>query len=455
MRDLNDRLRRFKEVLQRYPNISANDYDKLVYEGKPGRRALEDSSGKRWSELLVWADVVRDKPDLGSSSEIIDEEGIKEEYSDDRGFVQVTSRVIKTLDEALEDAKVDLGRWVVDHWVRNSWGTSMKVHDDVTDRETGMVLKKEKVRVVTNYQVKVWLKPKIEEPLEKVIKGLIRDIPKLEIPKFFISKPKKSGYALEMDLFDAHIGKLAWGRETMQGDQDTKIAARKFEAAGEKLLNYSSSFPIEKIFFIIGQDYLHVENYLSQTPIGRNVLDADGRLPKIYLEAKKALLKVLYLCRQVAPVECLWVPGNHDMHVSFYLSDVVKEHFMHDKHMTVDNDANWNKARLWGNLLVGYTHDASTRTVNIVNMLPQFWPDLWGKSKFREWHTGHKHKKDELKYKPTQTVGGVVIRQIPALSTIDAWHYQHNFVDAVPGGESFIWSKENGICAHFTAYVKY
>ena len=109
------------------------------------------------------------------------------------------------------------------------------------------------------------------------------------------------------------------------------------------------------------------------------------------------------------------------MHVSFYLSEIVKEHFRNDKFLTVDNTPPWRKARLWGSLLVGYTHDASTRTVNIVNMLPQFWPELWAKSKFREWHTGHKHKKDELKFKPTQTIGGVIIRQIPALSTIDAW----------------------------------
>jgi hypothetical protein len=161
------------------------------------------------------------------------------------------------------------------------------------------------------------------------------------------------------------------------------------------------------------------------------------------------------MCREVAPVEVIWIPGNHDFHASFYLSEVVKEHFRRDPHVTVDNTAEHRKARLWGKLLVGFAHDGSRRQVNFVNMLPQFFPELWGKSLYREWHVGHKHKKDEVKYAPTQTMGGTIIRQIPTLSTIDFWHYDNIFVDAVPAGESFIWDENNGIVAHYTANVNY
>ena len=72
------------------------------------------------------------------------------------------------------------------------------------------------------------------------------------------------------------------------------------------------------------------------------------------------------------------------------------EHFRNDDRVIVDNTPPWRKARLWGNLLIGWTHDANVRQTNVVNMLPQFFPELWGKSKFREWHTGHKHTKKEF-----------------------------------------------------------
>lgn len=51
-------------------------------------------------------------------------------------------------------------------------------------------------------------------------------------------------------------------------------------------------------------------------------------------------------------------------------------------------------------------------------------------------------------------MGGVVMRQLTALSPIDFWHYEHMFTDAVPGGEAFMLSKENGVVANFVAWSK-
>jgi len=256
-----------------------------------------------------------------------------------------------------------------------------------------------------------------------------------------------------MALYDAHFGKLAWGMETQQGSYDMEIAAHTFIAAARKCLDFASPYKISKIFFPFGQDFMHIENYQGTTAIGKHVLDVDTRLPNVIMKSMEAMINVVKLCRDIAPVEVLWVPGNHDMHSSFYLSEILKQRFREDDRVTVDNTPPWRKARLWGNLLVGFTHDANIRQANVVNMLPQFFPELWGKSKYREWHTGHKHTKKEWKYMPTTSAGGTIIRQIPTLSPIDAWHYQEGFVDAVPGGESFLWSKENGVVAHWTAYI--
>ena len=88
-------------------------------------------------------------------------------------------------------------------------------------------------------------------------------------------------------------------------------------------------------------------------------------------------------------------------------------------------------------------------------MLPQLWPEEWAKSKFREWHIGHKHTKAMTKFYPIVTEGGVIIRQIPSLATIDKWHSDHAFTDGVPASESFLWDKEWGIVQNNTANVLY
>lgn len=431
------KFQRFREIIHDNPDISAGGYDSLQVPNKPDRSALQKRYGTRWLGLLSMA-----KGGKGSSTI---EDSIEKKFSDKSGYIQVTSFTIHTLEQALAVAEINLEEWEVDRFTINSWQVTMKVKGKGVDAAEEPVSR-------TNYQVKVWLKPKVPSLLEESVRELIKEIPKFKPPKVKRKIPK-TPFALEMALYDAHIGKLAWGEETEQGDYDLEISADLYVKAAEENLNLSAGFNFSKVIFILGQDFLHAENYLHQTPLGGNILDVDSRLPKIYAKAKASVLKAIRLCREIAPVEVIWVPGNHDMHASFYMSDVVKEHFRNDKMVEVDNKPPWRKARLWGNLLVGYTHDANIRMTNVVNMLPQFWPELWGRSKYREWHTGHKHKKTEWKFMPLLTVGGVVIRQIPTLSTIDAWHYQHGFVDAVPGGESFIWTKDNGICAHYTAYV--
>lgn len=370
-------------------------------------------------------------------------DSITREFNQDSAFISTKSLNVKTLDEALKVAEVDMTTWEVERYVINSWEVTMGVHatNDIP-------------ATYTNWQVKVWLKPKtVVNMMVDVVRELIKEIPKLKVPNI-VSPVVSSRFALEVAPYDIHFGKLAWGRETQQGDYDIEIAAEWFLKSIKGSIDFSAPFKIEKIFYILGQDLMHVENIWGVTPVGQNRLDMDTRLPKIYLKAKESTIQALYMLRKVAPVEVLWVPGNHDIHASYFLSEVIKEHFGNDKHVMVDNTPPWRKARLWGNLLVGFAHDASGRLGTVtVNQLAQFWPELWGLSKYRELHTGHKHKKQETKFMPVHTEGGVLVRQIPTLSTIDAWHYQEGFTDAVPAGESFLWSKDNGINAHYTVNV--
>jgi hypothetical protein len=143
------------------------------------------------------------------------------------------------------------------------------------------------------------------------------------------------------------------------------------------------------------------------------------------------------------------------MHASMFLCCALEQHFRNDEHVTVDVSEEYRKARLWGNLLIGWTHELPVgRATNWANELAHAFPKLWGQSEYREWHHGHKHKKSQIKISPVSSMGGVTMRQLTALSPIDFWHYEHMFVDAVPGGESFILSKDHGVVANYVAWSK-
>jgi len=300
------------------------------------------------------------------------------------------------------------------------------------------------------------LKPKVPEPFEIALERLLDKLPSISPKKLPIPKYLKSDYAVEICPFDMHYGKLACHIETHQGNMDIHICDKIFIDAIARNLNHAKHYPISKIYYILGNDLMHVENIWAQTPLGKNRLDTDDRLSKVIEHCEVATVKAIMMCREIAPVEVIWIPGNHDPHASYWMSRVIASYFKDDEHIVVDNSPAPQKARAWGNLLVGWAHNSSGRVAApLVNLLAQYFPKEWGESKYREWHTGHKHKKNETKFMPVDTVGGVLVRQIPAMSTVDYWHTENVFTDAVPACESFLWHKNDGVEGHFTANVEY
>lgn len=362
---------------------------------------------------------------------------------------------ITGVDAAVAWAKVDTEKWEVVKQRISTSQVTMKLRVESGRDEDGKPVIVHKPETFTNWHVRVWLKPKTTTDALEALKLFIKEVPKCKTP-IASRKFPKGDYALEIALYDAHIGKFAWEQETDAPNYDTKIACYNFVDAAKRLIAQTNGIPISKIFFPIGNDFMHVENLAGTTYMGKHALDHDSRMPHIYSKAKAAFLEAVYMCREIAPVEILYIPGNHDIHVSFIMCDAIAEHFRNCEWVTVDAGPSWRKVRTWGDLMVGFAHDAAGRKAKVtVNSLPQFWPEEWGKSKWREWHVGHKHKKHEEKFIPTQTVGSVIVRQIATLSPIDAWHYQNLFVDAVPAGEAFIWEKRDGVVSHLNANIHF
>jgi hypothetical protein len=191
----------------------------------------------------------------------------------------------------------------------------------------------------------------------------------------------------------------------------------------------------------------------SHTTQGEHTLDVDGRITKIHKIVFTNVRDAIYKASMLAPVEGIWIPGNHDFLASYMLAFALKEHFRDNKRVTIDISENPRKARLWGNLLVGWTHRIVGKPTVWSNELAQAFPEMWGKSVFREWHHGDQHKKQDVKLVPTFTSGGVLCRQLTALSPVDKWHFENVYTDAIPGGEAFLWSKDYGIFANFISWT--
>jgi hypothetical protein len=378
-----------------------------------------------------------------SKSEKAVSDTIQKVLDNDNLHLVINSLTISTIEEALLVADVDLGMWAIKGSRVNSW----QVH--VRDADDQIVAK-------TNYQVSIDLIPRIKKPvdiaLSNMIDRLLKSNTKAKAAPRAIKKSDDS-HMLEIALYDAHFGKLAWAKETRQEDYDTKIAESIYVNACEEIISHATSHKIDKIVFPIGQDFFHINNPEGMTPQGKHQLDMDTRMPKIFEAGMMAVFKAVEMCLEVAPTELIWVPGNHDPETSYFLMRVIKAFYegRGEKFLSVDLSPTHRKAIVYGNSFLAFAHGQSEKINKLPNLMMVEWPEQMARARFKEWHIGHIHKKDEEKYFPVQTVAGVLIRRIPALSAIDAWHYKFGFVDAVRAAEGFLWSKDRGVVNHITS----
>jgi hypothetical protein len=145
--------------------------------------------------------------------------------------------------------------------------------------------------------------------------------------------------------------------------------------------------------------------------------------------------------REIAPVEVLVVPGNHDETRTLFLGDAVQCWYRNDKHVEVRNEPKQRKYVRHGNTLLGFTHGDDEKHGDLESIMIRECAEFFGECTWREWHLGHYHKRKITKYVAGDTHGGTMVRIIPSLSATDKWHYDNGYVKGPKGAEAFVWSK--------------
>lgn len=399
----------------------------------------EQELGEDLDEFKIEADI---KPGQKSSTTVFGKTLDNEPNTED--IIQL----------AISKAGINPENWEVTRAQPAFWHTTMKVRIPDKRNDKGYL---HKVLRVTNWSVRITLIPTRTPFVLNAIRELVDTIEPIPQIKYLTIPDGK--YAGALAPVDIHFGKFAWNNETMSGNMDLKIAKKVFIESCMKNLEDMSRFPLHKIYFIVGHDLMHFENYAAETPKGRHHLDVDGRLPKAIKTAKESFIYIVDQILGIAPVEIIRVPGNHDMHASYWLVELMRERYRDNKHVTVDNGVfseSPYKLIKWGNLIVGMMHNAAGgRMPRAINAVPQFWREDWGKSRYSELWTGHLHKKQDTKTFPVNSVGSTLIRQLSALCTNDFWHFDELWVDAVPACESFVLDKADGVVANFKRNIDY
>jgi hypothetical protein len=362
------------------------------------------------------------------------------ETDGDEATVLSVDSDVRTVEDALAKAEIDTDTWMVDRSTVNSWEVAS------TDKDGN-------VTVCPLWQVKVWLKRASPLPIEKIIADLIGDA-KSQAPRFGgvrRKKPTKRGYLVEISVPDLHVGKLCWADETGE-NYNTKAAVDVYGMAIAHFLERIGELRVSSILLPVGNDLLHVDNMVGTTTAGTKQ-DVDGRWQKQFRVARQMLTDSIEQMAEIAPVDVVRVPGNHDTENSFYLCEVLDAWFHNHKNVSVENVPGTRAYRRFGNTLIGFTHGHRIRHDRLVQVMIEERPEDYGQARHREFHLGHFHKKREVQYVAGDTHGGMVVRVLPSLSGTDAWHHAEGWVKGPKAAKAFVYDYEDGPVEEYTFHA--
>ena len=308
---------------------------------------------------------------------------------------------------------------------RNDWDVTMKM------TEGGHQWKEKE----TNHQYKIEVSVK---PIQTVLSTdyVKRIFEELKSPEIKLIKYKPGNVMFELPMMDVHFNKSAWGEETGE-DYDIEIAERLYKETVLDLVGKlkQCNLAVEKIIFPVGQDFFHVDNSESATTKGTRV-DTDVRWQKMYKTGSELLVWNVEVLRSIAPVEIMYVPGNHDKVLSYCAVYNLYARYQDCDGVTVDLSPTPRKYIRYGVNLIGFSH-GKEEGKRIEHIMQQERPEDWGETRFREWHLG------DLHHEETKEVGGVKIRRISSITASDAWHTGKAY-KAQRMAQAFVWDKEKG-----------
>jgi hypothetical protein len=361
------------------------------------------------------------------------------ERGDERNIIVGTKEHVRTLEDLIRVCEIDTETWDIVEWHANKWEMGWK---DALDEAHALPL----------FQVKARLRRKIHLVAAK------QEIEALKVlAKESIDKPIRKSVTfkidndnlLEVDIFDLHLGKLSWAKETGYQNYDLKIARALFEEALEILIARTSSHKFAQVVLPIGNDFFHSDNLANETTAGTRQ-DMDGRFHKTAHIGREMMVYAIERLREIAPVTAIVAPGNHDQLSAWHLGDSLECYFHRDGDVAVDNYPTLRKYHEFGKVMLMFTHGNRGKQQDYPLLMATEQPDMWGRTRFREAHLGHLHK---TQLRDSLTVGenhGARVRIISSLCAADAWHAEMTFVGNLRQAEAFVWNKREGQIAHAT-----
>ena len=359
----------------------------------------------------------------------------------DRTYTEIrkeTSVSVKTLDDLIEVCDIDTDVWEVSSWECKAYEAWIKKDGEIYSNPKYSIYAKLKKRKVETDVV-----------LQKqVILDELKEVVSTPIP---VKEYKHNGgLLLELALFDPHFGKLAHAEES-GADYDLKIAGETYRAAIADLLSKIDLSSVGRILFPIGNDLFNVDN-MSKLTFNGTPQDTDTRFHKMVKYVKNLLIETINELSEIAPVDVVVVPGNHDTSITFLAGEILDAYFHTNPNVSIFNSAKLRKYYVFGQNSFLFTHGDREKQNELGMIFAAEEPQIWGNSKYRFCQIGHYHHTKKINFLFANEFQGFQVQILPSLSPADAWHAGKGYM-ALRQAKAFLFDPNKGLVAELTYTV--
>lgn len=291
------------------------------------------------------------------------------------------------------------------------------------------------------YSSKITIKPKsCEVSFEDMEKWAIELSEKLSDDKVIQIKRDSREYLdgdklLLIDLADLHLNLQA--SMFMTGNiYNCDIAERLFFKVLDDIMSRTVEYTFNKIIFCIGGDMLNCDTLAGTTTKG-TPQDNEVSLYEAYRRLCNMTVRAISMLRVYAPVQVIYVPGNHDQTTGFKLACYLDAWFRTCDDISVDYSPLPRKYVKFGKTLFVFSHDGNVKTLPkiIANEAREYWSDVETTEVFLQ----HLHSEQVLLEE-----NNMRIQRLPTISAKSRWTVEQGY-DSKRQAKTFIFDKDDGL----------
>ncbi|WP_299109772.1 hypothetical protein [uncultured Bradyrhizobium sp.] len=215
-----------------------------------------------------------------------------------------------------------------------------------------------------------------------------------------IAKPK--GFS-HMDLLavypvgDHHVGMLAWDAETGGENYDLKVAEQILRDASRRLIDTCPPCNHALIAFL--GDFFHIDSYTAVTPAHKNLLDADGRYPKMIDVGVRMIRHMITAAlERHQTVRVIFEKGNHDPATAAAVTVFLAHMYEKEPRVSIDQSPRFFHYYEFGKVLLGTHHGDKVKKDKLLAVMATDQAEAWGRTDYRLIMIGHGHHEDRTEY---------------------------------------------------------